>query len=72
MDIFYKDVASLSAMLDSGEISSVELTQAVIDRTQKVEPQVNAFLLQDPEDALVMAKRSDERRARGLTAFQFH
>ncbi|MBO7520896.1 MAG: Asp-tRNA(Asn)/Glu-tRNA(Gln) amidotransferase subunit GatA, partial [Opitutales bacterium] len=67
MDIFYKDVAALSAMLEKGEISSVELTRAVIDRTQKVEPQINAFLLQDPEDALAMARRSDERRAKGET-----
>ncbi len=67
MEIFYKDVAELSSMLTKGEISSVELTKAVIDRTEKVEPQVNAFLLQDPEDAIKMAEASDVRRAKGET-----
>ena len=32
MDIFYKDVAELSSMLEKGELSSVELAKAVIER----------------------------------------
>ena len=67
MDIFYKDAAELSSMLSKGEISSLELTKAVIERTDSVEPKVGAFLFQDPEDALEMAKKSDERRAKGET-----
>ncbi len=64
-DLFYKTAAELSSLLIKGEVSSCDLTQAVIDRTQAVEPKVKAFLSYDEEDALKQAKISDERIARG-------
>src|SRR5690606_30852354 len=51
--------------LAAGEVSSVQLTQAVIDRTAAVDERVRAFNSIDPDNALAQAKASDERRAAG-------
>ena len=64
-DIFYKTISELSATLQAGELTSVALTQAIIDRTDAVDGRVHAFLDRDADDALAQAKASDERRAAG-------
>ncbi len=66
-DIHFRTIAELAAALDAGELSSVQITQAVIDRTAAVDGQVKAFLSYDAEDALAQARASDERRAAGRT-----
>ncbi|MBN2069629.1 MAG: Asp-tRNA(Asn)/Glu-tRNA(Gln) amidotransferase subunit GatA [Opitutales bacterium] len=63
--LFYKSATELSSLLQSGALSSVELTRAFIERTQAVEPSVKAFLQQNVEEALAMASESDFRRSRG-------
>ncbi len=47
------------------EISSVELTQSVLDRISAVDERVRAFLLVTEEDALAQASAVDARRAAG-------
>lgn len=64
-DIFFKTITELAAMLAAGETTSVAITQAVIDRTAAVDPQVKAFLAYDADDALAQARASDARRAAG-------
>ena len=64
-DLHFKTITQLAAMLAAGEITSVAITQAVIDRTAAVDAQVKAFLSSDPKDALSQAKASDERRVAG-------
>ena len=64
-DLHFKTIAELAATLAAGEITSVSITHAVIERTAAVDGQVKAFLSSDPEDALAQAKISDERRASG-------
>ena len=64
-DLHFKTIAELAAALEAGEVTSVQITQAVIDRTAAVEDQVKAFLSTDADDALAQAKASDERRAAG-------
>jgi len=64
-EIFYKTITELSTALEAGKLTSLELTQAVIDRTSAVEGKVKAFLHTDAEDAIAQAKASDERRAAG-------
>jgi hypothetical protein len=51
--------------LDSGEITSVELTRACLDRIKEVDGQVKALLTICDEDAIEEAKKADERRANG-------
>ncbi len=55
----------LRDMLRNKQISSVELTQSVINRMQQVEPKVQAYITQCPELALEQAKAADERLASG-------
>ncbi len=61
----HRTIAALADALAKKEISAVELTQAVIDRADAVEPKVNAFNSRDPADALAQAAASDARRASG-------
>jgi aspartyl-tRNA(Asn)/glutamyl-tRNA(Gln) amidotransferase subunit A len=61
----FKSATELSQDLQAGTVSSVEITQAMIDRIDAVDGQVHAFLHIDKEDALAQAKASDARRAKG-------
>lgn len=56
-------VHAAADMLNAGEISSVELCDAYIERIEKVDPQVKAFLKFDKEDILKRAAAADLRRA---------
>lgn len=64
-DIYYKSASELSDLLEKKELSSVELTKAIIERTKSVEDRVSAFNSFDEADALKQATASDERRAAG-------
>jgi aspartyl-tRNA(Asn)/glutamyl-tRNA(Gln) amidotransferase subunit A len=55
----------LSRQLAAGEVSSVELTQAYLDRIAKHDGAVGAFLRHHAERAISTAKHIDERRAAG-------
>ena len=52
-------------LLQKREVSSVELTQAALDRIGQVEPKVNAFLTVTREEALEQAAHADAAIARG-------
>ena len=58
-------LAELSALLQSGKVSSVELTQSFIDRIKQLDPQLNSFITMTEQQALAQAKAADERRAAG-------
>lgn len=64
-ELYYKSIGELGRLLDSGEVSSVELNQAVIDRTKSVDDRVGAFNSFDEADALAQAEASDKRRKEG-------
>ena len=57
--------AQMADALAKGETTSVELTQAHLDRIAAVDGQVKAFLHVDSEGALAQAKDVDARRAKG-------
>ena len=57
--------AQMADALAKGETTSVELTQAHLDRVAAVDGQVKAFLHVDTEGALAQAKNVDARRAKG-------
>ena len=48
-------------MLREGEVSSRELTQAFVERIQKLDPQLHAFLTLAPESSLETADAADHR-----------
>jgi aspartyl-tRNA(Asn)/glutamyl-tRNA(Gln) amidotransferase subunit A len=58
--------ATMADALARREVSSVELTQAHLDRIGALEPQVHAFLHVDAQGALAQAKAVDEQRAAGV------
>jgi|UniRef100_UPI00404B83D8 aspartyl-tRNA(Asn)/glutamyl-tRNA(Gln) amidotransferase subunit A len=60
-----KTAAQMAGALAKGETTSVELTQAHLDRITAVDGQVKAFLHVDTEGALAQAKDVDARRAKG-------
>ncbi len=62
--IHTKTVAEQSAALRAGELSSTELTQACLERTEQ-HRELNAFITVDAERALAQAGVADERRTRG-------
>ena len=51
--------------LAAGEISAVELTEAVLERITAVDNAVKAYLTLTPEEALAQAHAADQRRAAG-------
>ncbi|MDL2238473.1 Asp-tRNA(Asn)/Glu-tRNA(Gln) amidotransferase subunit GatA [Christensenellaceae bacterium OttesenSCG-928-K19] len=53
------------ALLEKKDLSSVELTQACLERVEEVEPKINALVTITNEQALAKAKQIDERRAKG-------
>ncbi|HLT85004.1 MAG TPA: Asp-tRNA(Asn)/Glu-tRNA(Gln) amidotransferase subunit GatA [Phototrophicaceae bacterium] len=57
--------AELSQRLRAKEVSSVEVTEAHLERIGQVDGAVHAFLHVNSEEALATARDVDERRARG-------
>ncbi|KOV51802.1 amidase [Streptomyces sp. AS58] len=51
-----------------GEFSPVEVTRAALDRAERIQPRVNAFVRLTPEEALIRAGESAERWRRGEPA----
>ena len=51
-----------AAAIRAREISSVELTKAHLDRIEKVNPKLNAYVLLTPEVALAQAEAADDMR----------
>ena len=64
-ELIYKNASELAQLLSKGEISSVELTQAHLDRTAQVDGAVHSYLHVGPEAALAAAADVDRRRASG-------
>ena len=56
-----KTVAQLAQGLQQGEFSSVELTTAYLERIEKLDGQVNAYVTVTAEQALVAARAADAR-----------
>ncbi|MDO9497514.1 MAG: amidase family protein, partial [Nocardioides sp.] len=67
-DLTRRTAADLADALASGETTSVEITQASLDRIGAVDGAVHAFLHVDAEGALAQAAESDARRAAGQPA----
>lgn len=60
MSVFEKSVLELSSMLKKKEISSVELTKTFLDRIQKTDSKLNAFLKVDETKAIEEATNADK------------
>ena len=67
-NIPYLTITESRAMLDAREISSRELTAAIIERIAAVEPRVRAYITLTTESALAQADAADARIAAGESA----
>lgn len=65
MDLYSLTIHEAQSMLRQGEMSSVELTEAVLQRIEAVEEKVSSYISIQPDLALHMARMADERRAVG-------
>ena len=64
-DLIKHNASELVQMLASKQVSSVEVTQAHLDRIAEVNPTINSFLHVTGEQALKVASDVDKRRAAG-------
>src|SRR5437867_10991234 len=64
-EIFYLSVSELARRIESKKLSPVNLTQAYLDRSQKLGPRFNAYARLTPESALEQAKAAEKQIQRG-------
>lgn len=64
-DLHLKTVDELQLLLTAGDISSVEICRALIDRKEDVDPKIKAFNSLDIESVIHQGEASDQRRANG-------
>ncbi len=64
-EIFYLSVSELAKRIESKKLSPVDLTQAYLDRSQKLGPRFNAYARLTPEIALPQAKAAEKEIQRG-------
>lgn len=62
-----RDLTGTAAALAAGELSSRELTMAYLDRIERQDGRLNAYITVTADEALDAAGRSDERRRNGET-----
>jgi aspartyl-tRNA(Asn)/glutamyl-tRNA(Gln) amidotransferase subunit A len=67
-ELYNLTIAEARARLDAGEITSAELTEALLDRIAAVENQVRAYLAISDDLAIEQARAADARRAQGASA----
>ena len=60
-------VSEAAGYLEDGSVTSLQLTEACLQRIEALEPKINAFTWVGRDQALAAAKASDERRAAGKT-----
>lgn len=60
-----KTLAQQAALLASGELQSVELVEHYLNRIERLNADLNAYILVDGDSALASAKAADEQRANG-------
>ena len=64
-DLCYRSLHEVRAMLDSGAVSSLELTEACLARIAAYDSTIHAFLTVTEDVAREQARAADARRASG-------
>ena len=65
-------IAEASRLIKARKLSPVELTRALLDRTEALEPQINAFITRLPEAAMEAAKAAEAEIMRGIIKSPLH
>jgi len=72
MELTDLTITEAGNLLIGGEISSLELTRAHLDRIEAIDPLLNSFITQTPERAVARAQRSDDELKRGEQRSPLH
>ncbi len=64
-DLPYLSLAEASALIRARRLSPVELTQAILDRIDRLEPKVHAFITVTRDEALAAARTAEREIAAG-------
>jgi len=64
-DLAYTPATELAALIRAKKLSPVELTQAVLDRIERVNPTINAFVTVTAEHAIAAARRAEQAVMKG-------
>jgi amidase len=64
-DLHYLNISELAGLLETRKLSSVEVTQAQLDRISSLDKDLHAYSLVTEDQALKEARKADEAIARG-------
>ncbi len=64
-DIAYLPVADITEAYRNGTLSPIEVTEFALDRTDRLEPTLNAFCHLAPEESMASAREAEARWRRG-------
>lgn len=64
-ELVWKTAVELAGLIRRREVSALEVLTACLERIDAVNPQLNAIVTYLPERALELARRADEKQARG-------
>src|SRR2546421_12875740 len=64
-EIYYLSVSELAKSIEAKKLSPVDLTQAYLDRSQRLGPRFNAYARLTPEIALEQARAAEKEIQRG-------
>ena len=65
MSLSHLTAHELLPMLASGEICALDVTRSALDTIEKREPEINAFISVNADEALRQAQTVDDKRIRG-------
>ncbi|HZX84125.1 MAG TPA: amidase [Reyranella sp.] len=71
-DLHYLSLDEVARRLKARKLSSVEATQAILDRIGKLDPKLKSYATLTPERALADARRLDEETAAGKSRGPLH
>ncbi len=64
-DLVWKTAVELAALIKRGEVSATEVLRAHLEQIDAVNPELNAIVTYLPEMALELARKADDKQARG-------
>ncbi|OUS23717.1 hypothetical protein A9Q99_27155 [Gammaproteobacteria bacterium 45_16_T64] len=64
-NIAYTSASELAQLIKNGELTSEEITSHFIERIKRYNPDINAVIASDFDNALALAKRADEQTKAG-------
>jgi amidase len=71
-ELIYSSLGEVCARIKSGELSSVQVTQAMLERIGKLNPELHAYVMVLADSALDSATRLDQARTEGAPLGPLH